>query len=309
MEYKDYYKILGVSKNATLDEIKKAYRQLALKFHPDTNQNNKAAEEKFKEINEAYEVLGDSENRKKYDNLGSSWNKFRQTGANTQDFDWSQWTSRRPQGRRKTGDTFSNIGDIFGQGASDFFESIFGGFTKRTGFQQTPKRGANIETELKISLEEAFKGATKQFIVEKQRIELNIKPGIADGQILKITGKGMPGQSGGANGDILIKILITPHKRVLREDNDLHLEVTIDLYKAVLGGQSTLRTFGDTVKLVIPPESQPASVLKLKGQGMPIYGKPDQRGNLFIKINIKIPKNLSDKEKELFKELEALRKS
>jgi len=308
MEYKDYYKILGVSKTATIDEIKKAYRQLALKYHPDTNPNNKAAEDKFKEINEAYEVLGDTEKRKKYDNLGSSWNRFRQTGANAEDFDWSQWTSRRQQGRRKTSDTFSNIGDIFGQGASDFFENIFGGFTKKTGFQQPPKRGEDVETELEISLEEAFRGTQKQFIVENQKIELNIKPGINDGQVLKISGKGKPGKTGGSNGDILIKIKITPHKRVQREGNDLHLEVTIDLYKAILGGQSTLKTFGDSVKLVIPPESQPGSVLKIKGQGMPIYSNPTQRGDLYIKLSIKIPKNLTPKEIELFKELESLRK-
>ncbi len=308
MEYKDYYKILGVSKTATTDEIKKVYRQLALKYHPDTNPNNKAAEDKFKEINEAYEVLGDAEKRKKYDNLGSSWNRYRQTGGNTEDFDWSQWTSRRPQGRRKTSDTFSNIGDIFGQGASDFFENIFGGFTKKTGFQQPPRRGEDIETELEISLEEAFRGTQKQFIVENQKIELNIKPGINDGQVLKISGKGRPGKTGGINGDILIKIKITPHKRVQREGNDLHLEVTIDLYKAILGGNSTLKTFGDTVKLNIPPESQHGSILKIKGQGMPIYSNPTQRGDLFIKLNIKIPKNLTQKEIELFKELEAMRK-
>ncbi|HPI18999.1 MAG TPA: J domain-containing protein [Candidatus Kapabacteria bacterium] len=308
MEYKDYYKILGVSKTATKDEIKKAYRQLALKYHPDTNPNNKAAEDKFKEINEAYEVLGDSENRKKYDNLGSSWNRYRQTGGNTEDFDWSQWASRRPQGRKKSSDTFSNIGDIFGQGASDFFENIFGGFSKKTGFQQPPKRGEDIETELEISLEEAFNGAQKQFNVENQKIELNIKPGINDRQVLKIPGKGKQGKTGGTNGDILIKIKITPHKRVQREGNDLHLEVTIDLYKAILGGNSTLKTFGDTVKLNIPPESQPGSILKIKGQGMPIYGNPTQRGDLFIKLSIKLPKNLTQKEIELFKELETLRK-
>jgi len=308
MEYKDYYKILGVSKTATIDEIKKAFRQLALKYHPDTNPNNKAAEDKFKEINEAYEVLGDAEKRKKYDNLGSSWNRYRQTGGNSEDFDWSQWTSRRPQGRRKTSDTFSNIGDIFGHGASDFFENIFGGFSKKTGFQQPPKRGEDIEAELEISLEEAFRGTQKQFIVENQKIELNIKPGINDGQVLKISGKGKPGKAGGTNGDILIKIKITPHKRVQRDGNDLHLEVTIDLYKAILGGNSTLKTFGDTVKLNIPPESQPGSIIKVKGQGMPIYGSPNQSGDLFIKLNIKLPKNLTQKEIELFQELETLRK-
>lgn len=308
MEYKDYYKILGVSKTATIDEIKKVYRQLALKYHPDTNPNNKVAEDKFKEINEAYEVLADPEKRKKYDNLGNSWNRFRQTGANTEDFDWSQWASRRSQGRRKTSDTFSNIGDIFGQGASDFFETIFGGFSKRTSSQQPHKRGEDVETELEISLEEAFKGTQKQFIVDNKKIGLNIKPGINDGQILKISGKGKPGKAGGTNGDILIKIKINPHKRVQREGNDLHLEVTIDLYKAILGGNSTLKTFGDTVKLNIPSESQPGTILKIKGQGMPIYGNPTQRGDLFIKLNIKIPKNLTQKEIELFKELEALRK-
>ena len=311
MEFKDYYKTLGVDKSANNEDIKKAYRKLAVKYHPDTNAGNKELESKFKDLNEAYEVLKDPEKRKKYDTLGSSWNNFRQTGGREADFNWSEWASQpRASSRRRASDSYTNFGDVFsGGGVSEFFEKIFGsGFSQKAGFQPTPKKGEDFQTEVEISLEEAFKGTSRLLSINDKKIELNIKPGITDSQILKISEKGMPGKNGGKNGDLLIKIIISPHKRVQRKDDDLYVEVTIDLYKAILGGTTKISTFGDTIKLNIPPESQPGKVLRLNGQGMPHYSNPSTRGDLYINLNVKLPKNLSDKEKEIFKELDNLRK-
>lgn len=305
MEFKNYYQILGVQKNASLEEIKKAYRNLARKYHPDANPNNKQAEEKFKEINEAYEVLSDPEKRAKYDNLGSSWNNFRKTGGRQEDFNWNDWFTSQ-QGRRTSRRGFNNFQETFsGSGFSDFFEKIFGGFGN---FRTNVKQEQQVITphyELEISLEEAFHGCSRILVVEGKKIELKIKPGIMDGQILKIPGRTI---NNNEIEDLLIKIKITPHKKVIRKGNDLYVEVPIDLYKAILGGSSKLQTFGGTISFTIPPETQPGKILKLKGQGMPDYNNPQIRGDLYITLQVKLPKNLSTREKELFTELSKLKK-
>lgn len=314
MDFKDYYKTLGVDKNASQDEIKKAYRSLARKYHPDTNKQDKNAENKFKDISEAYEVLGDADKRKKYDTLGSSYNRFRQTGGRNEDFNWNDWVSQKTQysGRRPSTKS-RNFGDIFDSGdLSDFFKKVFGGGAnpgQSSGFHYPPKRGDDFISEVELTFDEAFKGASKIILVNKEKIEINFRKGITDGQILKITGKGNPGLHGGVNGDLHIKVKIKPHTRVTRKGDDLFLDVTIDLFKALLGGSSKLNTLGGIVKFEIPPETNNGKIIKIKGHGMPKYNKPDDRGDLMITLNVKLPTNLSDKEKELIKQWQELRKS
>lgn len=313
MDFKDYYKILGISKTATQDEIKKAYRKLAMKFHPDTNQNNKAAEAKFKEANEANEVLGDPEKRAKYDKLGSSWNKYRQTGGTSQEFNWDDWMEQQNSGRRrKSSRSTSDFGDGFqgSGGVSDFFEKIFGeGFSQRQGYRSTPQRGEDFSANLEITLEEAFSGSTRIVETNGQKIEFKIKPGISNSQQLKISGKGSPGKKGGHNGDLLIKVSIQPHNSVERKNDDLYVEQTVDLFKAVLGATIKIATFGGIMQIKIPPETQTGKMLRLKGQGMPKYSKPGERGDLYVKILVDLPKNLTEREKELFEELRQIREA
>ncbi len=298
MDYKDYYKILGVDKNASQDAIKKKYRELANKFHPDKNPGNKEAENRFKEISEAYEVLKDADKRKRYDNLGSNWDRYRQTGSRPGDFNWSEWSGQSGQ----TGD--------FGTGKmSDFFERFFGGgFGQKRNYQQAPKRGDDYQLNVDLTLEEAYKGASRLLNVNGEKMDIKFKPGITTGQTLKISGKGLAGRNGGPNGDLLITVNIEPHSKFTRNGDDLNMEITIDLFKALLGGSVTLTAPGGTVKIKIQPETQPGKILRLKGQGMPKYQSPDQKGDLYVKINLKLPVNLSNEEKELFKQIKALRK-
>ncbi len=309
MNYKDYYKVLGVEKNATIAEIKTAFKKLAKKYHPDANKNNDA-DAKFKEINEAYEVLKDTEKRAKYDNLGSSWNKHTSQGGNPDDFNWNDWASKQQsRGRRagqSAGDYFDNSGGI-----SDFFEKIFGGGFSSGGARPRANaiKGEDITTDLELSLEEAYNGVTKQLLLNKEKLEMKIKPGIANEQVLKLTGKGTAGKNGGKNGDLIITIKITEHNLYDRKGNDLYLDAYIDIYTLMLGGESKISTFGGTLKINISPESQSGKVLKLKGQGMPIYGKENERGDLYIKLIAKLPINLTDIEKELIAQLKEISKN
>ncbi len=312
MDFKDYYKVLGVEKNATTDEIKKAFKKLAKQYHPDANKNNDA-DAKFKEINEAYEVLKDPDKRAKYDNLGSSWNRHRSQGGSSDDFNWNDWAGRQQQqaSRKRSGQT---VGDFFDNsgGISDFFEKIFGGgFSGAGGAAKTrnsPMKGEDITTDLEITLEEAFSGATKQFLLNNEKLDVKIKPGIASEQVLKLTGKGVAGKFGGKNGDLLINIKIPEHQIYERKSNDLHLDSYVDIYTMMLGGESKIVTMGGTLKINIAPESQSGKVLKLKGQGMPIYSKASERGDLYIKLIAKLPTNLTEKEKELILQLKEISK-
>ncbi len=306
MDFKDYYSILGVSKSATEDEIKKAYRKLAQKYHPDKNKGDSTAEEKFKDISEAYEVLKDSDKRRKYDNLGSSYNRYRNTGGNS-GFNWSDWENPGASGRRRK----TSFGDMFDQGGSgfysDFFEKIFGGgFGKSRGFSPTPKQGEDFKTEVDISLEEAFKGTSRLIKINKERIEIKLKAGIPDGTVLKITGKGSSGRNGGANGNLLITVNVKEHPEVELKDRDLYQDLIIDLYTAILGGSMKVKTFTGTLQVNIAPETQSGKVLKLKGLGMPEYADK-AKGDLYLNINIKLPENLSSEEKELFEKLKKIR--
>jgi len=303
MDYKDYYKTLGVDKKASQEEIKKAYRKLAVKYHPDKNPDNKAAEEKFKEISEANEVLGNVEKRKKYDELGENWQHFQQQGKGHGDFDWSQWQQQQPGGGgfHYEGDP----ADIFGQGNfSDFFNNIFTGQGGRQGRRQTTAfQGQNYQSEIDVTLEEAFQGTIRILQLHNQKIKITLKPGVTNGQLLRIKGKGAPGVNGGKSGDLYLQINMPKHHLYERNADDLQQVISIDLYTAVLGGKAQVMTFTGDVNVTIPSGTQNDQLLRLKGKGMPIYGKKKVFGDMLVKLKVKIPTTLSAKEKELFVKL------
>jgi curved DNA-binding protein len=311
MEYKDYYKILGVEKTATQDEIKKAYRKLAMKHHPDRNAGKKSSEEKFKEITEANEVLSDPEKRKKYDTLGSNWNQYQHTGG--QGFD--DFSSRFGGGRRQpgSGSTYEysgNINDIFGNaggGFSDFFESFFGGsgggFGGRT---QQQKTAIDVEANMNVTLEDVFVGSEKTISVEGKKLKIKINPGTKDGQKLRLKGLGISKTADGTKGDLYLNIHILQHPFYEIKETDLYYNLDVDLYTAVLGGKESIRTLdGKTVSINIPEGTESEKILRLKGLGLI---NESVRGDLFVNIHVTIPKDLNKEEKELFNKLKSLRK-
>lgn len=302
MDYKDYYKILGVSKTATTDEIKKAYRKLAVKYHPDKNSGNKQMEEKFKEINEANDVLSDRDKRKKYDELGENWRSYERSGANPNDFDWAKYAQQQQRGRRQKQESEPDFG---GGGFSDFFEQIFGGFSSST---QRSTKGRDLRLDLEITLEEAYSGTTRQFSVNNETLQIKLKPGSYDGQQLRIKGKGEKGKGTAQSGDIIGFVHIRNHPDFTRKENDLYITTIIDLYTALLGGKATIRTMKGMVQIAIPKETDNGKVLRIKKLGMPVYGTQNEWGDLYVTLEIKLPKNLSAKETELFRQLSELKK-
>lgn len=312
MEFKDYYKIMGVEKTATQDEINKAYRKLALKYHPDKNPDNKQAEDKFKELSEAYEVLKDPEKRKKYDMLGSNWKQYQQAGSGNAN-DWF----RNFQGTQQ-GDSYQFTGsfdDLFGKaggGFSDFFQSFFGGggATGESPFNKTfkAKRGSDYEASFRITLEDAFHGNEKEFNIDGRKIRIKIKPGTEEGKKLRLKNQGAAAPGGGERGDLYLTIQIDKHPLFERVSNDLYYNLNLDVATAVLGGAYTLTTIdGKKVKVKIPAGTDSGTMLRIKGMGMKL---PDStsRGDLLVKVNIVTPKNISAEEKELYKKLAELRK-
>lgn len=313
MEYKDYYQILGVSKQADEKEIKRAFRKLAQKYHPDKNPGNKAAEEKFKSINEAYEVLSSPENRAKYDQLGQNYHRYQQMGGNPADYDFSQWFSGGGQSQRVNVD----FGDLFGGssgGMSDFFNAIFGGGMG----QQRPRRGANmnsfynqqalnldIEQTVEISLEEAFQGATRTFSHDGQQFTAKIPAGAKTGSKIRLRGKGNRGPQG--MGDLYLIVKVLPHPVFKRVGNNLQVTVKVDAVTAVLGGKVEVPTLTGPVMLTIPAGTQGGQVHRLKGKGMPQLRQNEQTGDLLAKINITVPKQLSAEERALYEQLAQLR--
>jgi curved DNA-binding protein len=309
MEYKDYYKTLGVGKNATADEIKKAYRKLARKHHPDVNPGDKKAEERFKDINEAYEVLGDPSKRARYDQLGSSYQEWQQHGA-PEGFDWGRWTSGAPGGTRT--EYSGNLDDLFGQGGlgdfSDFFNAIFGGASAGgTRRRAAPRRGQDYTQPVEVTLEEAYAGTTRLLQADNRRLEVKIPAGVKTGSRVRVRGEGGAGRAGGDQGDLYLKVDVLPHAVFERVGDDLHCDVTVDLYTAILGGSVSVPTLKGALTLKIPPETQNGRTFRLKGQGMPSLGSKDAYGDLLVKVQVKLPQDLSEKEKDLFKELARLR--
>ncbi len=309
MEFKDYYKTLGVEKNATSEEIKKAYRKLAMKFHPDRNPGDKSAEEKFKEITEANEVLSDPEKRKKYDQLGANWRNY-QTAGNTNANDWFRQYS---SGRQGGAPNFSgDFGDLFGNigGFSDFFESFFGGRSHHSGgsiFDRAQK-GIDYEANLNITLEEAYNGTERQITVDGRKLRIKIEPGTKEGLKLRLKSQGASGKHGGERGDLYLTVHILDHPFFEVSGDDLYYNLDLNLYTAVLGGKAEIKTLdGKKVKLSIPPETDNGSLLKLKNMGFPVKHNTSKRGDLYVRIIIQMPKKLSSEEKKLFEKLASLR--
>lgn len=308
MTYKDYYKALGVGETATPDEIKKAYRKLAFKYHPDKTKGDRAAEEKFKDINEANEVLSDPAKRKKYDQVGAEWKHYQQAGAPSAGFDWSKYASDRSgQAYRMRPEEFDAM--FGGEGAGDLFELLFGPRNgQRRGRRRAAVKGEDLNAETTLALEEAYQGTTRLIQLDDQTIRVTIRPGAADQQVLRVAGKGGAGLHGGPNGDLYLTIKIAPHAEFQRTGNDLHCDFPVELYTAVLGGKAQVKTPKGTIKVDIPNETANGKVLMLRGLGMPIFGSRNEFGNLFVKVVIRMPKHLNDQEIDLFRKLAALRK-
>ncbi len=288
MEYKDYYKVLGVDKKASQDDIKKAYRKLAVKYHPDKNPGDKKAEENFKEINEAYDVLGDAEKRKKYDSVGENWQQYEQQYARNAR-DHSQ------QYRKAHGNQFEDEGMF-----SDFFESIFGsGASGFGGRRQSRKsKGQDYQSEADITLEEAFHGTALQLKLETQKLKITLKPGIADGQVLRMKEKGGPGHNGGVPGDLFITIHVQEHPVFKREGDNLYLDHSLDAFTAMLGGKLEVRAIDKTISINIPAGTDSDKTFRLKGMGMPVYSDPGTRGDCYVRVAITVPKHLTEEDKQ-----------
>lgn len=297
MKFVDYYKILGINKNASEKDIKKAYRKLARKYHPDLNPDNKEAEKKFKEINEANEVLSNAENRKKYDTYGKDW-------KHSEAFEKAKQQQQSQQQYQQYTGAGGNYSE---QDFSDFFESMFGGKRAYSRQQSRQFKGQDFNAELHLNLKDVYKTHQQILTVNGTKIRLTIPAGISDGQIIKIKGKGAKGINGGPNGDLYIKFNITNHTKFKRDGNNLYTSVNLDLYTALLGGEITIDTFNGKVKLKIAPETAHGTKVKLKGKGFPIYKKEGLFGDLIVTYGIKIPTKLTEKEKELFKELKKIR--
>jgi curved DNA-binding protein len=293
MTFVDYYKILGIAKNAPAKDIKSAYRKLARKHHPDLNPNSKDAKRNFQQINEANEVLSDPVKRKKYDKYGKDWQHAEQYEKANQ----YQDRSSNSGGQRFSG--AQTEGDF-----SDFFASMFGG-SPGSG-RRAKFRGEDYTTELHLDLIDAYKTHKQTFTVNGKKIRINIPAGIENGQTIKVGGQGGAGTNGGPDGDLYITFSITRHPGFKRLGNDLYASAEIDLYTAVLGGEITIETLTGKVKLKVSPETQNGSKIKLKSKGFPVYKNEGQFGDLYITYVIKIPVNLTEKQKELFTELSGM---
>lgn len=322
MDYKDYYKALGVSKNATPDEIKKAYRKLAREFHPDKNPGDAKAEARFKEANEANEVLSDPEKRRKYDQLGADWARYQQTGGPRQPrpgagFDWSQYTTAQGQ-RRPGGAPFGGMPDDdaggFGGGFSDFFSSIFGGMGGGMGGTRArqPQKGRDFRAEITLPLAEAALGGPRVVNLGPEAggsIRIPLKPGLRDGQTIKLKGRGAPAPAEGVPaGDLFITFRVPDDPHLRLEGNDLHLDCAVDVYRLLLGGEETIDTLGGgKVRVKIKPETQPGAVLRVRGKGYPHYGHEGEAGDLYVHLQARLPQHLTDRERELLRQLADIR--
>jgi DnaJ-class molecular chaperone with C-terminal Zn finger domain len=298
MDYKDYYKILGVERSASEDEIRKAYRKLAMKFHPDRNPNDKQAEERFKEINEAYQVLSDAKKRAHYDRLGSDYSNWQQRGA-PGDFNWDQYGGGGfPGGVRVE---YGDLDELFGGagGFSDFFRTIFGrgaegvGTGTRTRARQQPQ---GYQQELTITLDEAYNGTTRLLQSDGKQKQVRIPAGVRTGSKVRVAGAGPNGL------DLYLIVEVQDDKRFERRGNDLHTTATVDIFTAILGGEAEVETLSGKIKLNVPAGTQPEQVFRLAGRGMPSVKNANEKGDLYVRLKVQIPKYLSPKQRELLEE-------
>ncbi len=299
MDFIDYYSILGVPKTASEEDIKKAYRKLARKLHPDLNPNDAEANKKFQQINEANEVLSDPEKRKKYDQYGKDWQHAEQFEE-----------ARRQQQRRSSapGDSPEyDFSDGFG-GAdfTDFLSSMFGQEGGTRSRQQTKFRGQDYQAELHLNLRDAYTTHKQTLTVDGKNIRITVPAGIENGQKIKLAGYGSSGTNGGPNGDLYITFVIADDSRYKRKGNDLYVDEVIDLYTALLGGEKIIETLDGKVKVTIPPETQNGTKIRLKGKGFPVYKQDSSFGDLYVQWQIKLPTNLTDEQKELVRKLASL---
>ncbi|MCW8892179.1 MAG: J domain-containing protein [Deltaproteobacteria bacterium] len=312
MEYKDYYSILGVDRKASAKEIKKAYRKLARKYHPDVNSADSAAAAKFQDINEANEVLSDPEKRKQYDRLGSQWQQYRQAGGKPEDFNWGERAAAGQQNYSYRTVNPEEFEELFGTGGgfSEFFTNLFGGAARQqshggVGGQQfyhqvQPRHGRNLEHSLQVSLHEAYHGTKRVLEWEGGRkIDVKIPPGVNTGSRVRLKGQGGAGSGGGPSGDLYLTIEVLPDKRFLRDNDDLKTTVPADLFTLLLGGKLSVPGIDRTVSLPIPPETPNGRVFRLRGLGMPKIKHPEQRGDLYVTVETVLPKKLTTKEKAL----------
>jgi curved DNA-binding protein len=314
LEFKDYYEILGVSPEADIKEIKKGYQTLTKKYHPDLNPGDKKAEEKFKEISEAYHAISDPEKRKKYDDLRENYKRWQSLGGRG-NFDWSAWQQNPGTGAYTRTMTPEEFAEMFGSrqsgrgfgGFSDFFSMIFGGVDGFEDFSSPfedyyyempsqSRAGRDLQGEITITLEEAYHGAKKLIDVGGKRIEAQIPKGIKDGGKLRLAGQGEMGTRGGPKGDLLLTVKILPHSQYKREGDDLNIDLEIDFYTAVLGGKVRVKTLSGDLNLRIPPQTQSGRTFRFKGKGMPLLNQKNKFGDLYAKAKIILPPSLTEKE-------------
>jgi curved DNA-binding protein len=329
MEFKDYYQTLGVAKTASEKEIKQAYRKLARKHHPDVNPGDKTAEARFKEINEAYEVLGDPDKRRKYDELGANWRMYEQAqqqgggfpGGGNNPFTGGAWNINvgGPAGYRTMSE--EEMHELFGNEDpfSDFFRTFFGGGGPREGAGRArqgraprTQKGRDIEHEVELTLEEAYHGATRRISIKQgghaRSVDVRIPVGVKDGSRVRAAGEGESGSNGGASGDLYLRVRIRPNPVFERKGMDLHTNVAVPVTTAVLGGEAQVPTITGSVRLKIPETTQSGQVFRLKGHGMPAVGKPDDRGDLYATVEVQLPRSLSKEQRALYEALAKLEK-
>jgi curved DNA-binding protein len=320
MDFKDYYQTLGVEKTASDKEIKSAYRKLARKHHPDVNPGDKASEAKFKELNEAYEVLGDAEKRRKYDELGANWRMYEQAGAQpgADPFGQGGWTVNvggGPGGFRTMSE--EEMREMFGTDNpfSDFFNTFFGGGDaggesrrSRGGGRARSRKGRDLEHEIALTLEEADQGVTRRLALKHdghaRTVDVRIPPGVGDGSRVRVAGEGERGASGGASGDLYLRIQLAPHPTFERKGRDLYTRVQLPLTVAVLGGEVDVPALGGrTLRLKVPAGTQNGQVFRLRSQGMALTGRPGEKSDLYATVEVLLPRQLTPEQRTHFEAL------
>lgn len=299
MKYRDYYQVLGLPKTATEDEIRKAFRKLAMRYHPDRNPGNKEAEDKFKEANEAYEVLSDPQKRARYDQLGASYDQYQQSGGAPGGFNWSDWFSQSGGGRVDTMNGDPGFGGF--SGFSDFFNAIFGGMagaggaSTGQGSRRAPARRPRYEQPVAISLHEAYRGTQRQLDINGRRVEVKLPAGAKTGTKVRVPGAA-------AGNDLYLVIEVQPDPNFEVQADDLYTSLTVDVFTALLGGEAAVNTMNGRIMLTIPPGTQPGQKIRLAGQGMPRLRQPENHGDLYVKIQVQIPRNLNAQQRSLIEQ-------